>query len=254
MAVVDLRSFEVVDQVALPCLEIYDILATPFGLARGLALGFGANPARAVEQHRGSERDAPRSSAPDEARLQLVTPRTATTLAAAGQPLDRRAGRRCEVRAVGDLPPATTMAAGELRRLPVTVENRSAVALATVPPHPVRVGIRWLRLDEPAADNPSAEGAASGDASPSPTPRRAPRSPMAALPRLLHPGDQVELEVLMEAPDQPGRYEARVALHQKGSGWFGRRLRFAVSVLAADRPLFEVLVGPEAEAISPGGR
>jgi len=249
MAVVDLRSFEVVDRVALPCLEIYDILATPFEMARGLALGFGANPARAVEQHRGSERDAPRASAPDEARLQLVTPRAATTLATAGQPLDKRQGRRCEVGAVGELPSATTMAAGELRRLPVTVGNRSSVALATVPPHPIRVGVRWLRLD----DDPPAAGDGRQNVLGQPGRRRARRSPMAALPRLLHPGDHIELEVLMEAPDEPGHYEARVALHQKGQGWFGRRLRFEVTVVPADRPLFEELVG-DTQAISRGGR
>jgi Domain of unknown function (DUF4915) len=75
--VVDLESFEVVEVVTMPCLEVYDIVAVPFALARGLALGFGSNPARSVEQHRSDGRVEDRRPTPDNVRVQLVTPRVA---------------------------------------------------------------------------------------------------------------------------------------------------------------------------------
>ena len=43
--VVDLETFEIVERIPLPCLEVYDVLVTPAALARGVALGFGANAA-----------------------------------------------------------------------------------------------------------------------------------------------------------------------------------------------------------------
>jgi len=113
----------------------------------------------------------------------------------------------------------------------VTVVNDSPLALATVPPHPVRVGARWIRSDDRNLFR---------------------RGPMSALPRLLHADDRVEVEVLLVAPDEPGRYELRLALHQTGRGWFGRRTSGEVVVeAAAEEP--EEPDGPEdaAEPVEP---
>lgn len=221
VVVVDRQRFVAVERIPLPCLEIYDILPVPQELARGAAIGFGANPARAVEQHRGAERDADRASTPSPARLQLVTTRTAEVLAAPGHPLDPADARRCKVR----LPASKQVdafVAGEVRSVRVTVENGSRLALVTVPPHPIRVGARWIRRDD-------------GEAEPGAVP--SPPRPMSALPRLLPPDDALQVDVLLVAPDQPGTYEVRIALHQKGLGWFGRRVRLEVSVTPAEREL-----------------
>lgn len=250
VVVVDLDDFAVVDRIPLPCLEVYDILPVPLGLARGVAVGFGANPARAVEQHRGDGRDAGRASAPADARIHLVTATTAAKLAAAGEPIDARPAGRCRAEAVL---PAGPLRPGETRLVPVTVTNGSPMPLATVPPNPIRVGARWRAAAEPppgdgpaasAATATAAEGNGDGDGGGR---RRFRRGPMSALPRLLHPGESAEVEVLLVAPDEPGRYEVRVAIHQTGRGWFGRRTRGEV-VVAAPAP------APGPRDLDAGGR
>jgi hypothetical protein len=230
IVVVDRDDLAVVERIAMPCLEVYDIVAVPAELARGLAVGFGANPARAVEQHRGTLRDAARRPTPETARVRLVAPRVTRTLARAGQPLDRAVGR--DLRVTGTLPDHVT--AGEVRTLAVTVENRSTVPVATVVPKTIRIGARWLPLDgRPGGPRVGPDGDA-GDADPA---HKRALALMAPLPRLLHPGDSAETEVILEAPDTPGRYQVRVALHQPGQGWFGRRLQHEVTVVTADEPV-----------------
>jgi len=202
----------------MPCLEVYDIVAVPADLARGLATGFGANPARAVEQHRGTLREAAQRPTPEAARVRLVPPRIARTLARAGQPLDRHDARA--LRVTGSLP--DRMAAAEVRTITVTVENRSTVAVATVVPKTIRVGARWVPLD------------ASPDETDLKLIHKKALALLAPLPRLLHPGDDAATEVVLEAPAAPGRYQVRVALHQPGRGWFGRRLQHEVTVADAE--------------------
>ncbi|MGH9209774.1 MAG: DUF4915 domain-containing protein [Acidimicrobiales bacterium] len=213
IAIVDLASFEIVERIPMPCLEVYDIVAVPFGLARGLAIGFGANPARAVEQHRGGGRVAERQPAPGNVRVQLVGPRVAAKLTEPGQIVDRTTASRCRVYA--DLPAVAQ--AGEVRLLVVQVENRSKLALASVVPNPIRIGARWLPLDSGSSRN-----GASPDA--------VVQNPLAPLPRLVHPGETVDVEVALTAPADPGRYELRVTLHQPGFGWFGRRAQTHLDV------------------------
>jgi len=216
--VLDREDLAVVERIPMPCLEVYDIVAVPADLARGLATGFGANPARAVEQHRGTLREAAQRPTPEAARVRLVPPRIARTLARAGQPLDRHDARA--LRVTGSLP--DRMAAAEVRTITVTVENRSTVAVATVVPKTIRVGARWVPLD------------ASPDETDLKLIHKKALALLAPLPRLLHPGDDAATEVVLEAPATPGRYQVRVALHQPGRGWFGRRLQHEVTVADAE--------------------
>jgi hypothetical protein len=219
IVIVDLRSFTVADRIAMPCLEVYDIVAAPPELVEGLALGFGGNPARAVEQHRGTSRDAVQQPAPEAARVQLVTPAVSAQLATPGTTLDSTVATRCAVRA--KLP--GRLVAGEWRMLTVAVENRSNLALASVPPQPVRVGARWF-----------GPGRRSHRADSDPRDDDVTRNPTTPLPRLLRPGDRTEVEVILAAPVQPGRYQVRVALYQPQLGWFGVRAQGAVVVDPAD--------------------
>ena len=204
VVVVDLDSFAVVERIPMPCLEVYDILVVPPAVVRGAAVGFGANAARAVEQHRSPERPPDRRPTPRDASVRLVPDRTAAALAAAGQPLDAARARVCAVR--GTLPAQAV--AGEVTSVTVEVVNRSDAPLASVLPRPVKVGARWRPLtgDEMIAN------------------------PLVPLPRVLPPGMRTALGVPLEVPAEPGDYEVRVALRQPGVGWLGVRLQGTVSV------------------------
>ncbi|HKE76882.1 MAG TPA: DUF4915 domain-containing protein [Acidimicrobiales bacterium] len=205
VVVVDLRSFEVADRIPLPCLEVYDILPVPPAVVRGVATGFAANAARAVEQHRTGTRPPERRPAPDDAAVRLVTPRAAAGLAAAGRALGPGRAAGCGVR--GSLP--AEMPAGGVATATVEVVNRSGGPLATVPPRPIKLGARWRPLD----------GGDDID------------NPLVPLARVLPAGTRTTADVPLEAPDEPGRYDVRVALHQPGTGWFGARLQAEVEVL-----------------------
>ena len=217
VAVVDLRTFEVVERIAMPCLEVYEIVVVGPGVRRGAAAGFGANAARAMEQHRAGARPADRQPAPPEAAVRLVTPQAAERLAAMGQAIDADEARRCGLR--GALPAAVV--AGEVTSWRLELVNRTSALLGTVPPRSLKVGVRWFRLpdgeDEPAADDtPVAVG---------------PQTPIA---RVVPPGMRTDVDVMVEVPDEPGRYQVRVALRQPGVGWFGVRVQGEVTVKPDD--------------------
>ena len=218
VVVVDLRSFELVDRIAMPCLEIYDILAVPPLLACGVALGFGANPARAVEQHRTERRPADRRPTPDDVALRLVTPRTADELASMGRRVDADDATRCEVR--GDLP--AEIVAGTASPVQLHVVNRSARPLGTVLPRPVKIGARWFPLAGGAREDRQVgdDGGVIANA-------------LVPLPRVVPPGFRTPVDVILEAPSEPGHYLLRVALHQPKLGWFGVRTQAEVTVVAA---------------------
>jgi hypothetical protein len=227
--VVDLRTFTVVERVPMPCLEVYEILLVPPAVTRGLAAGFAANAARAVDQHRAATRPADRRPTPDDVAVRMVTPRTAAELAALGEPLAADRATRCEVR--GDLP--ATAVAGTVSSVAVEVVNRSAGPLASVLPRPVKVGARWLPLP-PGGDGTDGDGAdRPGMVANPPVP----------LPRPLPRGMRTSVEVPLEVPAQPGRYELRVALRQPKLGWFGRRAQAVVEVTASAAA--SVPLGPE---------
>ncbi len=217
VAVVDLRSFAVVERIPMPCLEVYEIVVAGPGVRRGVATGFGANAARAIEQHRAGDRPADRQPASPAASVQLVTPRAAERLAAMGRALEPDQTRRCGLR--GALPAAAV--AGEVTTWPLELVNRSTAPLGTVPPRPVKVAVRWFRLtgdaDQPAPDDsPVAVG---------------PSTPLA---RVVPPDMRTDVDVMVEVPDEPGRYQVRVALRQPGIGWFGVRVQGEVAVKPDD--------------------
>jgi hypothetical protein len=223
VVVVDLTRAAVVDRIPMPCLEVYDILLVPPAVIRGVAAGFGANASRAVEQHRTQDRPPDRRPAPDDVAVRLVTPRTAGVLAAAGRRLDPEVARRSGVR--GTLP--ATVVAGSVTSVRVEVVNQTGMPLATVPPRPIKVGARWRRLDAGDAGGRGEPGEPAGHADPGIT------NPLAPLPRVLPTGMRTAVAVPLEAPDEPGTYEVRIALRQHGLGWFGVRVQGPVVVVPA---------------------
>jgi hypothetical protein len=56
-------------------------------------------------------------------------------------------------------------------------------------------------------------------------------NPLVPLPRVLPDMAATTVEVPLEVPDAPGRYEVRIALRQPGVGWFGVRLQAEVEVV-----------------------
>ena len=207
--VVELQSFEVVERIALPCLEVYDILPTPAPLARGVAQGFGANAARVVEQYRSARRPAERRPATPEAATRLVPSRVAGAVAAMGRPLDADDARRCGVR--GTLP--AEMVAGTAHSVPLRVVNRSSRPIASLLPRPIKVAARWFRVADGTRSEPIA-------------------NPRVPLPRVVPTAGHTSVDVPLEVPGEPGLYEVWVALHQPRLGWFGARIQAEVTVVA----------------------
>lgn len=234
VAVVDVRSFSVVERLALPCAEAYDILIVGPGVVRSVTTGFGANAARTVEQHLGVGRTAGRRAAAAGATVRLATPRTAEALAAMGELLDAGAAARCGVRAT--LPPVVR--AGEVTTWHVEVVNQTDGPLGTVAPRPVKVGARWFRHGPDGADaepTTSAAGAADPTASADADPTAGGEpiaNPLVPLPRTLPPHMRTAVTLPVEVPEQPGRYTVRIALRQPGRGWFGVRAQAEVEVKA----------------------
>jgi hypothetical protein len=234
LAVVDLRTFAVVERIPMPCLEVYDIVVVPPAVIRGVATGFGANAARAVEQHRSAERPRDRRPTPDNATVRLVTPRAAATLAAMGASLDAAQAQRCAVR--GSLAP--TAVAGAVTGVTVEVVNRSNAPLGTVPPRPVKIGARWFPIDNGDGgthdrgthDRGTRDRGTHGDDGTA----RALANPLVPLPRVLPASMSTRLEVPLEVPADPGRYEVRIALRQPGLGWFGVRVQAEVLVVGGE--------------------
>lgn len=99
------------------------------------------------------------------------------------------------------------------------VVNRSDRPLGSVLPRPVKVGVRWFPLV------PGQAGAGSST--------RPVGNPLGPLPRVVPPRARTLVDVPVEVPAEPGRYEVRVALRQPGTGWFGVRVQGEVLVEAA---------------------
>ena len=107
--------------------------------------------------------------------------------------------------------------AGEATTWRLELVNRTSAPLGTVPPRPLKVAAAGSgcprATDEPAADDaPVAVG---------------PQTPIA---RVVPPGMRTDVDVMVEVPDEPGRYQVRVALRQPGVGWFGVRVQGEVTV------------------------
>jgi hypothetical protein len=77
--------------------------------------------------------------------------------------------------------------------------------------------VRWFRLPE-------------GDDEPAPDDRPVVVGPQTPIARIVPPGTRTDVDVMAEAPDEPGRYQVRVALRQPGVGWFGVRVQGEVTV------------------------
>ena len=182
IAVVSSEDWSVVDRIALPADEIYDLVWVPSRLVDGLRRGFRTNAVRVAEQGQLELFD----------EVGVRPPR----LWATGDPLPNEALR---VRIEADVP--ATMTAGELVTATYTIENAGTAILTTAPPHPVHVSYRWFL---PGSESP-VDGVES---------LRAP------LPRSLPPGVRDTGAITIEAPAEHGSYELRLTAVQELVAWF----------------------------------
>lgn len=118
VAVLDRRSLDVVDRIALPCAEAFDIAVVPTALARGLVTGAATNSHRVVEQLLGSGGQS--------------------SIRFTGNPLPLE---EAALDVSADLPGVAQ--AGDHLLLSVRLVNRSGLHYASVPPYPVLVVARW---------------------------------------------------------------------------------------------------------------
>jgi acetolactate synthase I/II/III large subunit len=147
VAVIDRRTWSVVDRLPLPCQEVFDVIQVPAALARGVRQGFRTNPLRTAEQDQ-------------HALFQEIGVRPAR-LWAVGEPLPASA---CRVRITAKVP--EQLEAGTVHECECVVANVGDAILVSAPPNPVHISYRWIGPEQmieglrsilPAALPPGAE-------------------------------------------------------------------------------------------------
>ena len=181
VAVLDRKTWKLLDRLPVPCREIYDIVVARSELVEGARNGFRTNPRRVMERDQLGMLD------------QIgATPRYLWPTS------DRLAAEDCRVSPVVTLP--GRIAAGETVVLNCRLTNRANVFLVSVPPNPVHLSYKWLRADTGQAL--AIEGVRT------------------TLPRALLPLGSDTLKMRVQAPDEPGDYILRITLVQELVAWF----------------------------------
>jgi acetolactate synthase-1/2/3 large subunit len=180
VAVIDRRTWSVVDRVALPCQEVFDVIEVPLTLAQGVRQGFRTNPLRTTEQ--------------DQHALFNAVGVRPTRLWAVGEPLPAGACRvRIEATVPGELEPGT------IHECECLIENIGDAILVSAPPNPVHISYRWLAGRRP---NDVVEGGRS------------------ILPEALVPAAARTCTFSLTTPERPGDYRLVVTLVQEQVAWF----------------------------------
>jgi acetolactate synthase-1/2/3 large subunit len=180
VAVVDRRTWAVVDRIALPCQEVFDVIEVPRALVQGLRQGFRTNPLRTAEQDQ-------------HALFNAVGVRPAR-LWAVGEPLPAAACRvRIEAAVPGELKPGT------IHECECLIENIGDAILVSAPPNPVHISYRWLAGRRPGD---VIEGGRS------------------VLPEALVPAAARNCPFSLTTPERPGDYRLVVTLVQEHVAWF----------------------------------
>jgi acetolactate synthase-1/2/3 large subunit len=181
IAVVCRKTWKLIDRLALPCREVYDLTLVPRYLAQGIRQGFRTNPRRTAEQEQYHLFDS--------AGIQPVR------LWASGDPLPPQA---CRAKICAALP--SEMAASEITEIECKIENLGGALLSSLPPYPVHLSYKWidpktgLRIE-------GAEGH---------------RTSLCTLP----PRIPTIFRLCLQAPPGVGEHLLRLTLVQEDIGWF----------------------------------
>lgn len=185
VAILSRSDWRLLDRVALPCREVYDVVLVPDeNLLEGIRQGFRTNSTRVSEQ---DQYDLFRSVGIKPALLWAVS-----------EPLPEGACRiRIEAAGTGELP----LPAGRGTRLKCRVENLGGAILHSAPPYPVHLSYKWLDPST-GAWNRELEGVRT------------------KLDRPLTPGSNRTIDLDVRTPDTPGEYLLRVTAVQEHVRWF----------------------------------
>lgn len=182
VAVLDRRTWDVLDRLPVASSEIYDLVLAPPSLAEGVRTGFRTAPARVTEQNQ-------------YALFRDVGVLRLSRRWAAGKPLPPQA---CKCSIAASVP--EELPADSLFELECTLTNLGSAVLASARPHPVHIGDRWY----PKEDQPDGH-------------REGYRF---RLPGALSPGECVTCRFLFRTPTEEGPYELRLTLVQEDVAWF----------------------------------
>ncbi len=184
IAVVSRQTWEVVDRIALPCREVYDLIAVDPLLVDGVRRGFRTNRQRFIE--------ADQLALFDNIGVQPIR------LWATGDPLPPEA---CRITIEPKVP--ITLAIASVVDVECRLENRGGAFLVSAPPNPVRLSYKWL---EPGSRLPIGVRGAEGLRT--------------TLPRTLLPYDSITCTMQIATPPEKGEYLLRVTLVQEFVAWF----------------------------------
>ena len=180
VAVIDRVTWSVVERIALPCQEVYDVIRVPPELVDGVRRGFRTNPLRTAEQ--------------DQHALFAAVGVRPARLWAVGEPLPAGASR-VQIRAI--VPPE--LEADSIHEWECLISNEGNAILVSAPPHPVRISYRWVARHDPTV---ALEGTRT------------------SLPDAIPPGEERRCAFTVRTPRCPGIYDLRVTLVQEGIAWF----------------------------------
>ena len=182
IAVVDRKTWDVLDRIPVPYTEIGELVLVPASLLDGLRAGFRTNPHRRAEQ--------------DQLALFREVGVEPRRLWAVSDPLTRD---ECRVQVDATVP--LVLRAGDRLTLPCTVTNLGNRFLVSAAPYPVSVACKWLPADGAASD-------------------RFIESERSPLPRSLPPGERDTFNFRLPVPNEEGEFLLRVTLVQDGVCWF----------------------------------
>jgi ABC-type multidrug transport system ATPase subunit len=182
IAIIDRHTWALLDQVALPCREIYDLILAPSALVDGIRKGLRTNPLRVAEQD----------------QYGLFTRLGMQPLRAwvNGDPLPPEA---CRVRIEAQVP--AELPAAALVELSCVVENLGTGFFASAQPHPVCLSYKWID----ARSGSRIEGM---------------EGLRAVLPRTLAPHFPQPCKCLVQTPAAEGEFVIRLTLVQEHVVWF----------------------------------
>jgi acetolactate synthase-1/2/3 large subunit len=180
VAVVDRRTWSVVDRLPLPCQEVFDVVQVSPAIARGVAKGFRTNPLRTAEQ--------------DQHALFNEVGARPPRLWAVGEPLPASA---CRVRVKATVP--DQLKAGTVHECICLLANQGDAILVSAPPNPVHISYRWINRRDP-------DDVIEGDRS--------------VLPEALPPRAERACPFSLRTPPEPGDYTLVITLVQEHVAWF----------------------------------
>jgi hypothetical protein len=181
VTILDPNDWHVLGAFTVAWPEIYDLAIVPRAILAGVATGFRTNSARAREEN--------------QLAMFAAAGVQPQRLWAIGEPLPHGS-----LRATVRVTVPNAMKPREIRKLPCRVTNRGDALFVTAAPNPIHLCYRWY--DE------ANEAVGAGDWLHTP------------LVKALAPNETIDTELVVQAPDRPGRYALAATLLQQNVAWF----------------------------------